>query len=221
MAARGNRHNAAVISPLHATPTVLPIPNIKLGTGIGGLVALILLLWQGSRDWHVVQSSARGAEVAKVAGEGAPRAITIADLVALDLLGKEADVAKVAAVQDEPPETRLDLSLRGVFASASERLVGAIIAVGADGRSGLFRIGQEIAPDVVLHAVARRSVVIRRGGALETLRFPDANSGAKAGERAATAPGGDASAQPRAGSADESAAELRRGLRMIGGHPQQ
>lgn len=161
---------------------MLPKPNLKIGAGLGGLLALALLAGQGWRDWHSLHAPVRGAAATRAAGgeeraSGAPGAIV--ELVALDLFGDASAAAAPVTARPDPPETQLDLSLRGVFASDSDRLVGAVIATG-QGKAELFRIGEEIAPGVVLHAVAPRSVVIRRAGALERLQFPLPKTGADA-----------------------------------------
>lgn len=169
---------------------MLPKPNIKIGAGLGGLLALTLLAGQGWRDWHSLQAPVRGAAATRAAGGEARAPGAIGELVALDLFGNASAATAPVAARPDPPETQLDLGLRGVFASDSHRLVGAVIATG-QGKAGLFRIGEEIAPGVVLHAVAPRSVVIQRAGTLETLHFPLPTTGADAGPRQ---PAGTASA---------------------------
>lgn len=98
--------------------------------------------------------------------------LDLAAIVALNMMGGATATAASTATVETIPDTRLDLQLHGIFASNGERLAGAVIAQ-ARGESGFYRIGDEIADDISLHAVAADSVVLNRGGALETLRYPE------------------------------------------------
>lgn len=136
---------------------------------LGCALAATLLAAQGWRDWREVGI---GPLAPPTRGVDATQAevISVDELIALDLMGATRAPERAAGARQDLPETRLDLGLRGVFASDRKALAGAVIV--ADGeQSGFYRIGDAIAPNVVLHAVVADSVVIRRGGALETLNF--------------------------------------------------
>lgn len=134
---------------------------------------LLLLGLQGYSDRRILvggQDLSGGQVEANGSAQG--ETLDLAAIIALNMMGGAAASAASAATTEAIPDTRLDLQLHGIFASNGERLAGAVIAQ-AGGESGFYRIGDEIADDVTLHAVAGDSVVLRRGGALETLRYPE------------------------------------------------
>jgi len=92
--------------------------------------------------------------------------------------------------------TALPLKLYGVSLNEASGQGSAIIADESDVQTS-FAVGDEIAPGVVLKAVAFDHVVIQRGGATETL-FIDQSSGAVA-DGGETADDGVTPAQPSAG----------------------
>jgi general secretion pathway protein C len=70
----------------------------------------------------------------------------------------------------EAPETPLNLSLMGVFASTVERESRALIAAqGGDERP--YAIGDDVSRGVVLQAIFPDRVILSRNGRLETLRL--------------------------------------------------
>lgn len=94
------------------------------------------------------------------------------DVAAMDLFGR-ADTADVAAL--DAPETRLQLELQGVFLGNGDGTSSAIVAErNRDGR--LFFIGDRMPGNAELVRVLEDRIVLRRSGALETLRFPEAGA---------------------------------------------
>lgn len=94
------------------------------------------------------------------------------DIAAMDLFGR-ADSADVTAV--DAPETRLQLELQGVFLGTTDGTSSAIVAErNRDGR--LFFVGDRMPGNAELVRVLQDRIVLRRGGALETLRFPEAGA---------------------------------------------
>ncbi len=69
------------------------------------------------------------------------------------------------------PETRLNLKLRGVFASQNKELARAIIA-DARGDDQSYAIGDQVPGGAVLNDVFEDRVILDRNGQLETLKLP-------------------------------------------------
>lgn len=117
-----------------------------------------------------------------IAGER--RVATAAEIAALELFGR-ADQAEVAAV--DAPETRLQLELHGVFLATAEADSSAIVA--ERNREGkLVFVGDRMPGNAELVRVLEDRIVLRRGGTLETLRFPE--PGAARGFAASPGAGG-------------------------------
>jgi general secretion pathway protein C len=87
----------------------------------------------------------------------------------------------------EAPETRLNLTLRGVYAAPGEDAM-AIIAAGG-GNEKLYRVGNTIAGGATLKAVYRNRVILQRGARMETLSLPKGEAGGIAITRASPSPG--------------------------------
>jgi len=121
-----------------------------------------------------------GAETdVAMTSSSAPRSVAVGqdvasarDIAAMDLFGR-ADSAEVAAL--DAPETRLQLELQGVFLGNGDDTSSAIVAErNRDGR--LVFIGDRMPGNAELVRVLEDRIVLRRGGALETLRFPEAGA---------------------------------------------
>ncbi len=149
-------------------------------------VGLSLLGIQGYVDSRILAGGVDplGVEVGVNTGADSDT-LDLAAIIALNMMGGATGTAASTATIETIPDTRLDLQLHGIFASNGERLAGAVIAQ-ARGESGFYRIGDEIADDVSLHAVAADSVVLKRGGALETLRYPEKTDAAATTPRVAS-----------------------------------
>jgi general secretion pathway protein C len=70
----------------------------------------------------------------------------------------------------EAPETRLNLTLRGVYATPGEDAMAIIAAGGANEK--LYRVGDTIAGGATLKAVYPNRVILQRGARIETLSLP-------------------------------------------------
>ena len=71
----------------------------------------------------------------------------------------------------DAPDTRLNLTLRGISASASPTYARALIA-GPDGKEKVYAVGGEVPGGARVHAIQDDHVLLNRRGALETLRLP-------------------------------------------------
>lgn len=101
-------------------------------------------------------------------------AATFSSIAELFLMGKPVKTPNPVAIESKPiPETRLNLSLRGVFASHGGQLSGAVIETG-DKQPGFYQIGDVIRDDITLAAVEDQAVIIDRGGKTEKLSFDKA-----------------------------------------------
>ncbi|MGD8568462.1 MAG: type II secretion system protein GspC [Gammaproteobacteria bacterium] len=99
-----------------------------------------------------------------------PLAQKISDL---NLFGKY-EPHKVTAEPVKPkvvPETKLNLKLRGVFASPDKKQARAIIA-DARGEEDSYRIGGEVPGGAILTEIHSDRVILERNGRLETLKLP-------------------------------------------------
>jgi len=143
------------------------------------LVALIA--WQLARaTWMVLAPPAAPTSVPPApasqtgADNGAAPALDVSAIVDAHLFGRARSPDAAPAPEPDPvevPETRLNLSLRGVIAGDDP---GRGVAIIADNRGDekLFRVEQRLPGGATLHAVHFDQVIINRNGRLETLRLP-------------------------------------------------
>ena len=69
------------------------------------------------------------------------------------------------------PETRLNLTLKGVLAATSMKMASAIIAQGKNGKEEIYGIGDKMPGGVIIKEIHPEHVVLERGGRLETLKL--------------------------------------------------
>ena len=93
-------------------------------------------------------------------------------IASLHLFGRvDAEPAPAPRAVEEVPETRLDLTLRGVLATGDQKTARAIIQVGsADEES--FGVGATVTQGAVIREIRPDRVLLEREGRLETLRLP-------------------------------------------------
>ena len=84
------------------------------------------------------------------------------------------------------PETRLNLKLRGVFASIDDNAARAIIA-DSRGDEDSYRLGSELPGGAILNEIHADHVILEHNGRLETLKLPVDVPEAGAGSRSASA----------------------------------
>jgi general secretion pathway protein C len=124
--------------------------------------------------WYLVSGPAPAtltdAKATSARAVGKP-SLSVADIIARNLFGK-ANTDGGAPVVYDAPETRLRLTLEGVFQAETPEESAAIIA--EQGKPGeLFLVGGKMPGNATLTEVHADRIVLRRGTALETLRFSD------------------------------------------------
>jgi general secretion pathway protein C len=101
---------------------------------------------------------------------GAKATFSVADITSRNLFGHANDAAAPAAY--DAPETRLKLTLEGVFQAETPEESAAIVS--EQGKPGeLFLVGGKMPGNAVLAEVHADRIVLRRNGVSETLRFSD------------------------------------------------
>ena len=82
-------------------------------------------------------------------------------------------VSEQAAVQQpsKAPETKLNLTLKGVLAATPMELASAIIAQGKSGKEEIYSVGDRMPGNVLIKEIHPEYVVLERSGRLETLKL--------------------------------------------------
>lgn len=118
-------------------------------------------LWQSAPGHASLEANGPGPAV-----ESSPQ-YDISEIVDAHLFGAAAEPVPDTVV--EAPETRLQLDLLGLVASADQHLARAIIRVNGV-RVQPYAIGDAIdGTDAAIHSVESRRVLLERDGALESL----------------------------------------------------
>lgn len=92
----------------------------------------------------------------------------VRQLAAANLFGS----AQVKSVQPATaPETKLNLTLRGVLAATPMELASAIIAQGKAGREDIYSVGDRLPGGVLVKEIHAEHVMLERNGRLETLKL--------------------------------------------------
>jgi general secretion pathway protein C len=121
--------------------------------------------------WYIVSGPSSAPVVAKNSATQATKSLSIDEVIGFEMFGK-ADAAAATPAVFDAPETRLKLTLEGVFQAEIPEESAAIVA--EPGRPGeLFLVGATLPGSVVLAEVHPDRIVLRRGNSFETLRFSD------------------------------------------------
>lgn len=154
---------------------------------IAALALLSYSLAQGT--WRLL-TPAVAEDPSPVALAGAPGgAPDLQTLLDANLFGRPAVApgAEPGLRLDAIPPSSLNLTLTGVMVTAR----GSFALISAGGGLQLpFAVGDEVAPGAALYAVYPDRVLIRRGGATESLMLKDSDSGAPGTPAVARARGG-------------------------------
>ncbi len=73
--------------------------------------------------------------------------------------------------QTKVPETKLNLTLKGVLAATPMKMASAIIAQGKNGKEDIYGIGDKMPGGVTIKEIHPEHIVLQRGGRLETLKL--------------------------------------------------
>lgn len=129
------------------------------------------LLWQTLTDSPVV--SAAPQQAVPVDSPDGQRGENPGSAVAeLQLFGRAEPRERRAEVPEDAPRTRLNLSLRGLFHSASQDKALAIIAAGSDAED-IYRVGDQVPGGASIDAIGVDRVVLLRNGRHEILNLPE------------------------------------------------
>ena len=134
---------------------------------MAGCAALFLLLigneiWSSSRAFFY-----RPVNATAVAIHSDTSRSSVEHIVGAALFGHAAGQSG----SQTPPETNLQLTLRGVFTSEDPHRASAMIESG-DGHAQIVKAGANVASDTVLQQVFSNRVVLLRNGVPESLYFP-------------------------------------------------
>jgi len=92
----------------------------------------------------------------------------VRQLAAANLFGS----AQSKTVQPETaPETKLNLTLKGVLAATPMELASAIISQGKAGREDIYSVGDRLPGGVLVKEIHAEHVMLERNGRLETLKL--------------------------------------------------
>ncbi|MDO9371387.1 MAG: type II secretion system protein GspC [Gammaproteobacteria bacterium] len=156
--------NSAILSRVQARSLERGAPAFT------ALLVILLAYTLAPLTWRVWPAAPQAEPpprfVVQTAVQRQPQAgAQIADWHLFGVLQAEQDAAL-------PPETPLNLTLRGVFASEDAQKAYAIIA-DAQGKEDGYRLGAELAGGVVLKEIYPDRVILARGGRSETLSLPN------------------------------------------------
>ncbi len=153
----------------------LALANSRLPTVLSGVLVLVLawylarLFWavlpgQPEYDWSVAP------QPVAMSATAAPATFDFAKVADAHLFG-EADAAPPPEAAVDAPETRLNLKLRGTIAADDETIAHAIISEGGN-QAKVYFIEDSVPGGATLHEVRADRVILKRGGAFETLKLP-------------------------------------------------
>lgn len=142
------------------------------------LLVILLAYTLAQLTWLLVQEPAEtmaavpSAFTAKASSVEKSSSVSLEKVAALHLLGRS-DVPPPAeeAKPIVAPETRLNLTLRGLIAINSQHGARAIIAQGR-GNEQAYKVGDTVPGGAILHEIHADRVIIERGGRFETLTLP-------------------------------------------------
>jgi len=96
---------------------------------------------------------------------------TVQQITQAHLFGQY-QASSAAPAQTDAPETRLNLTLKGVLAATPMAEASAIIAIGKNGPEDIYSVGDRVSSATVKEIHPDR-VILERNGRYETLRLPE------------------------------------------------
>jgi general secretion pathway protein C len=166
------------------------------------IVNLLLVIWLAwmlaSLSWLILPEPAPENEPAGISAVPAPvqperPRVDVQEMASWHVFGvADQDQQPVKQVVADAPETRLNLTLRGVFASDHDREGWVIIADPA-GKEETYAVNDPVPGGARLAEIYPDRVILERAGSYETLRLPreDLASTTASPNLARTSPGGD------------------------------
>ncbi len=131
----------------------------------GATLLWALLPGQPQFDW-----SQRPVTTARTANPGIASGVDYRSIAAAHLFGVAGSDGRAEQVV-KAPDTSLNLKLRGTIAADDESIAHAIIADSSD-KANVYFIDDSLPGGATLHEVHVDRVILKRGGAFETLRLP-------------------------------------------------
>ncbi len=145
----------------------------RLPVAVNIVLVVLLASVAANLTWRVLTPPARPADgvpaAATAARAPAAQAADAQRLAGVHLFGTALQGPAPTAPIDAP-ETHLNLSLRGVFASRDPQEALAIIS-DPGGKEKPYRVGEALPGGATLHEIYADRVILSRGGRLEALRL--------------------------------------------------
>lgn len=142
------------------------------------ILLLILAYTLAGLTWRLIPAPHQEAPPMRADKEAGPAAQARPagrwNIAQWHLFGAKPRVQKSAPASVQParlPETKLNLVLRGVYASENPQAAGAILSE-PSGKQGFYRVGARLPGGAVLKEVHADHIILERRGRLETLRLP-------------------------------------------------
>jgi len=153
------------------TAAALPYATFAAGAVLTGMIGYTLasLLWQAL---PVETTRAPAVSMEPRASATADRPDRGRELAAMGLLGRAEPLERAAVVPVNAPETRLNLTLRGLYYSARQESAMAIIGAGNNSET-FYRVGDNLPGGATISAIHADRVILMRSGRHETLTLPD------------------------------------------------
>jgi general secretion pathway protein C len=172
---------------------------------VASVVLVVLLAHSLARlTWIAVPAAGEPAPPASTAPTGQKRA-DYRQIAALHLFGQAEQAARSNAPIDAP-ETRLNLTLRGILFNTDPQQTRAIIS--APGKEDdTYRVGSQVPGGAVIDQIYADRVMLLRNGQYETLRLPEQSVGARS-----AAPGPSPAGEPAMQQPTGALSQVRRDL---------
>lgn len=152
--------------------------GLRRSTFLVNAILVTLLAWTASQlVWQLVPTADPGAApearggAPTDRGEQRPRSERGERIAEQHLFGRAAPLDELEEIPVDAPETRLNLTLRGVFHSRVPERALVIISRGNQGED-FYRVGDELPGGATLTAIHPDRVILRREGRHETLSLP-------------------------------------------------
>jgi general secretion pathway protein C len=149
----------------------------QLPTGVALVLVLLISLRAAEFTWSLIpapemQQKTQPTDVsAKQNTRKQANTNQLNNVANLHLFGKAGATNKVKKIDTKAPETRLNLTLHGVFVADEAEKGEAIIGTSGNVQK-YYKVGNAVMSGVTLQAVFTDRVVLLRDGRSEVLRFP-------------------------------------------------